>query len=1186
MRIIKPYGRSEIPVQPETQQGKRQRKVRLHGKLSNSLQEIPEFIKNNPKAVIKQWISIIDKIATKPNGNKKPTPEQRKLRDVLGKAAWLYLKSEVFDSTSDEDEKLWQAGIAPYPDGNASPKKSSHNKKTKPRKPVVQKKHSGLPNPKGRWYQRFVGDVEPTNVDESKAKEVAAKIYEHLYEKEYRIDKTRPKKQKGLISARAESIARNVLRPIPFEDRKWSDDDKETYIAGTDVAKEIKAKAEEARKKGNHVRLELAAKVLHEHYARLFKDKDGKPLSIAEAKEQHPGLFALHQDVKDAYTRILKRHKKSGRGKEGVARILPENMEALHRLITAKSINYQLNQHIRLGKVIHYEATGNGGDIVRHWPSEEQVENSVYWSSEGQHEIKRNEAFVRMWRNTVALAAQTLKDWADPEGESEKDILLEKNINSLSGEKFNKEGYENKLSCLFGSRRTLFLNETDPEDKLAKSVLHLALSGWSKLRHSSFHFSSRNDFAGKLIGTVEPTEATASASVYEKTRQLWKQDNDELNARLISEMQGAHFDYYFDNEKNQAILNAVSNYSPDHAPMPKFRRVLLRVENAWKKDKRFTLHLPKPYNREELQSHQRMCQYTALKMLYERAFPVWLENQSAECINKWIQTSVEHTTEEARSINERNVNNKEQIDAKAKGLIKLPAGKKIDTFIDRLSALTATEFRVQRGYSPDADSARKQSKYLDDLRCDCIAQAFEQYLKSNEFKWLLNDGFTGGDKPEEPISNLENLDEPERSLPDVENIDGWIPVLYFLIHMVPVDEISKLQNQLRKWRVKSRIEAGTNQQQFGDNEQLPGKIMRVFALYLDMHDAKFEGGVERMGVSALEGVFDKGVFERAFPAQPDGQSQQSDEEHYVPYRGLREVLRFGSLKPLMPIFKQFQITRENENNLKDKDKDIEGHQKKREELHKKWVDKKMVDKEEYRKTLDSITEHRHLSAHVRLHNHAKLHRLLMLVWARLLDFAGLWERDLYFVIVSLMYQRKEEPPAWLGEHPFVYAVTKNIFQKNHAIKGDIKTLFHVPPESQWNDLKNIRNDLAHFESLRKGNIDLTALTNRVRLLMAYDRKLKNAVSKSILELMAREKITLAWKMDDEHRLCNAQVRSDCATHLKGKSKKAQKKPRDKEQSQDNKITEALHGEKYMKMVALLFGGTVDEGARNTKRRKR
>ena len=85
-------------------------------------------------------------------------------------------------------------------------------------------------------------------------------------------------------------------------------------------------------------------------------------------------------------------------------------------------------------------------------------------------------------------------------------------------------------------------------------------------------------------------------------------------------------------------------------------------------------------------------------------------------------------------------------------------------------------------------------------------------------------------------------------------------------------------------------------------------------------------------------------------------------------------------------------------------------------------------------------------------------------------------------------------------------------------------------------------------------MNLTDAVNDTRRLMAYDRKLKNAVSKSIVELMARENLDLTWKMTG-HRLGGATVATRSATHLG-----------------DKRITEDLHGEQFVAMAASLFGG--------------
>ena len=77
-----------------------------------------------------------------------------------------------------------------------------------------------------------------------------------------------------------------------------------------------------------------------------------------------------------------------------------------------------------------------------------------------------------------------------------------------------------------------------------------------------------------------------------------------------------------------------------------------------------------------------------------------------------------------------------------------------------------------------------------------------------------------------------------------------------------------------------------------------------------------------------------------------------------------------------------------------------------------------------------------------------------------------------------------------------------------------KYLFGIDFTSEGKDcpLRKIRNSLAHFEDLKKVQVDLTKSVNDIRYLLSYDRKLKNVVSKSVIELLGREGLDLKWAM--------------------------------------------------------------------------
>lgn len=1167
MRIIRPYGRSA--TRPGAGDGAaRVRVLRLRevpGGGGSAEREIAPFASSEDALVIAQWISTIDKIATKPKGDKKPTQAQRDLRERLGEAGWDFIvEKKLLPGLADDRDgdlkklwkKLWDFKIAPYPDGTYTPSEGKQP-----------------PSPKGRWYARFAGDVAPEDVN---AAEVAASIHEHLYTAAYRMADGRPNHPKGRIAARAESIAGNALSlgGAGAVGQEWTDGDCRTYATKAgNIAGEIleAARAREAEKR--RVWPDVAAKVLHEAWPKLF---DGAALSFEEARERSPGLVALHEAIRDRYSRTLKRHGKDqeshGTRRRQVSTLLPATMEALFALVDRTLANRNLAALVRLGKVIHYEAAtaeDKPADVVNHWPPD--VSGSRYWTSNGQAEIKRNEAFVRIWRHSLALARQTLVDWADPQGQIMQDILGKPGIEEATGEKrFDAERHARKLKLLFGSRSALFTDGRD--DAFKKETLRVALEGVRGLRNSSFHFKGLGGFS-QALGDLK-----ASGDVLAAIRDLWAKDIKGRANRLKQTMVGAKCDYLFKKEQNRKLFEAVIGAAGD-VPLPRFRRLLERAHNI-AGNGAIRLKLPPPANRLALQKEPaRLCQYVALKLLYEHPFRGWLGRLDTATLNGFIDRAVKRTKEAAQGINARNnKDRREVITARAKKLGRLAEGETIQDFLERLTAETASEMRVQRGYASDAESARKQADYIEHLRCDVLAQAFEKYLDEQGFRFVT-DLRPDTAQPERPPCALDSL-SPTAADTEVEN---WRAVLYFLLHLVPVEEAGRLLHQIRKWDLLAGKAEGPPPPATRAKVQ---PITQALELYLDMHDAKFEGGEAVKVIEGFKQLFENAtLFDQVFPPAEAGA-----EDERLPLRGLREILRFGNLKHLLPIFQQNRITQADVDKVRADETSVSGSspiaeaQAKREGLHEKWSKKRKEftgsDRRAYVEALASVMAHRHLAAQVRLVNHVRLHHLMMAVLGRLVDFSGLWERDLYFAMLALLYRKGLSPQEAfqgdglnkLGRGQVVEACRK---LDDPAIKDSLAV--HFASATGWNgEQVGIRNNFAHFNMLRgSASLHLTRCVNDARRLMAYDRKLKNAVAQAVIELLERDGLALTWTMDTTsavHALSGARVATRQANHLgslklyERQEKGSESKPR------YHLVTEGLHGPRFVEMAAALFGG--------------
>jgi hypothetical protein len=1163
MQIIRPYGQSYT----EENNHLYQRRLLDKGRKAHN---IPQFAEGHDELVIAQWISVIDKIARKPKGKDKPTLWQCQLREDLGWAAWLELRNKLCLDNAERTkylQALWRFKVHPYGIPQDDDFKNDTNAS------------------KGRWYQRFVGDIELEAVTDEVAKTVAERIAQHLYENELRLGMDKPR-QFGKIPAQSESIRDNVLKPHRAT-QDWTTADEQEYAAAGDVAAAIHSEASKRTKDKKAVRLEIAGRCLFDHWAKVFLNPtDGKVMDIKQANAAKPGLFALHLAVKDTYTRILKHHHKKD---DAILRSLPADMEKLYTLVGNKQQNRDLAGLVQLGKVIYYtdaekaekqkEAEKQAGipNAPSVPPTPEEVQNSRFWGSDGQAEIKRAEAFVRVWRHVIGQANLTLASWASMQQPFKGDILGDGGTHqTVTGKKnFDAALFDKNIALVFGTSAHLFTTD----DSLRKAAIKSAISGMIALRNTALHFRSRTNFLAALEDL--PNANNLDWALLETPiKKLWETANKKRTHRLLATLQGAHVLHFCNQKETQQLVDTLSNNS-SNLPLPRFLRVLLRNENTNAKT-----GLPSTVNRSSMEEFPAIkCQYITLKLLYERAFRPWLEKHTtASDLNYWIDKALERTTKAAKDLNAKDADKRLLVKARAENLPRPQTGEDIRKFFFILSAETASEMRVQRGYESDADKAREQAEYIDDLLCDVMAWAFTRYLHQNKLDWLLKRD-AKAPLPTTPLSDIGGIRQPAaKATPK-----PWQPVLYFLLHLMPVGEVSQLLHQLAKWE----ITACKGQTLDTEEKQRLDALQYTLKLYLDMHDSQYtsteqEGKsmpkIERETLNAFIDFYEhRHVFDLAFPEQGDGRSS----EQYLPQRGLREIRRFGHIPVLKALVGDNKISAGTINACLDAEKVPEGKrlsavataQQQRETLHSQWIKAKrgFTSYREYASALRQVVGHRHAANQSRLVDHVTAHRLVMKVLARLADFSGLFERDITFVTLALLYEYGLQPSDLFMEKGLEKFNNGQIFEaltgKNCANITHQNLLDELERHLAYERNKNIRNALAHFNMLHsergqlKAPLDLTSCINQTRKLMAYDRKLKNAVTQSVQEMLEREGFDLQWKMDKQHQLYGAVLQSRTAKHL-GDTKL-------RNGYQPVFIAESLHSYELVDMLAEAFGGTAN-----------
>ncbi|MDI9349045.1 MAG: type VI-A CRISPR-associated RNA-guided ribonuclease Cas13a [Candidatus Symbiobacter sp.] len=1142
----------------------------------STLQEKPEFI-------IATWISMIDKVITKPKGNNFPTPEQKIYRRLLGEACWkllskdakleplkdlFQLKLEPYyalkNSQKDSQDKLW------IPPKNQAKNKSKNRSKNQPEKTPEPPKYQG------RLFAIYF--PKESKMDCAAFAAAAENIQKYI--------------EKNRLAAVLKTIAANIHQyrdkpgPIALNSGKTSKaallpeilrDDWEIYNdKGGDIAKKIWQAFDENKDKadyfpsygnanapktpdGTSTDATSTAAIIRQHYDICFGD-----VIISVSKKDKPQLFLIHEAVKNFYKQLFDIAAKPKLRKEALAKRMPKDKDALFNLITAKRRNLDYSYLNRMGKVIYYETVGTSdfGKI----PDNDTLKKSHYWTSQGQAEIKRNEALVRVWRLVTIQANHSLCLWGNHD--SGKDIfgkegrktffdnMFPQNLNNFASLAHHGK-FTNGAKRFFSEEFAANL-PTKPDQQ--KILMEWVVDSWTHLRNNGFHFKGRAAFLQVITkGTANQNILPQDQNIAKLVDEFWQDAITKHGKRVKETLVAIKAESYLTQERLNHLYGILLEKKSVDFPLPRLNRVLKRAKNA-ALVVCFDDLLKTKINHDNLQADDALnCRYQILGLVYKRRFADWLQiNSDRNRLIQWIENAVNRSTAAARDLNDPKEKYREFVQSNASDIfleLQKDQNLTIEKFLAKLSSEMASQFSVQKNvYGHDSEKAKDQSDYIDNLKCDVIGQAFLKFLFENDLEFLLNDSIWQN-PAKQKISAVEDLP----TIMVTNSAEPWQQSLYFLLHLVPVGAVSELLHQLRKWDIlvaKGAAASPEAEQKAAD--ELFAQLARVMELYLDMHDVNFSGGEKIEGLKGL----------KVFFANPDSFTQlyaNDSVDHIVPARGLREFMRFGGVDLLQTHNVVTKITDQEIDRYHKIHADIANVQAELDRLHELWEDQKkktpfyVYDK--YKDLMLKRSDYQKLASRLRLTDHLRLHSLLMRVLARLADYAGLWERDQIFVLLALTEMEGETNLANIltpdplekfksGEDPLenfktgqivaaVKALVSGQKYPNNAVIKRVESDFqsHFGDKGNYNAAKSYRNNFMHLNMLRDVTIfNFSDWVNHARKMMAYDRKLKNAITLSLYELFKREGLEIKFinRTADSHEFDTELSGSQKIKHLGGK----------------------------------------------------
>ena len=1154
----------------------------------------------------------------------------------------------------------------PEGDGNAEIIRKAEGKRTTTDEHQAEKKQKGSSDHKKDWgeglWQYQEGSLEVDFAGTAKA------VFDHLLRQEIQIE-GRPRQKRGhgnpptgtgLIKERGTGIQHSVHDPRELDEvqrqkreRKWTWCEAETdFYFTSDVARKI---AEEFLGKEDRPH---ASK----HFGRMLFEHFGSLEHIPRSEKlKEERLWALHNAVRQFYKRIAKtdRFKRAVRDQDTdrLQQILPPDKERLLSRLGKKQQNADFSRLIRLGKMVAHAADLPEETSADDADSMFKRRLDDFATSAGQSEIKRNETFVRVWRTSVAFSLRTLRPWADPEqavqqggddGPVDRD-LAGTELSRLAVDQLDERSFDDHVPLIFGQDKfqLLSINEDGSleEPAYAMSRTELLFNGdrehkqemlWAflrlaaEVRDKTVHFNTKRRlvraFEEEILTAPDDTSARhtdmnkgqAHKDALARLRKLLSFDLQVEAQLLADDLNRLDFGRYVPKEKLSDALTVLSEgRDAEKAVTPKFISLLKRAKGLAEDEDIKAPEVIAPFagltlnNLSKEMSGPNHFRVNVLRLLYDGAFAAWLyehkdEPVFMERLVKEVQSSKKERREAYNKANKKidsgELTHAEELLGRAKTLDELLVALAHEAMQEpeRPDDLTYDyeEDKPENPYIPDRQAQRDQSERLEKFKREVFAFCFGQFLSEKELSWIWTAEEPAAGAPEPEKLSASSFSIEHRKWSDAQRL------FYAWLYLVPVDQVSMLRHQFKKTAVLERKGAGET-----DGDDLAA-FDRLMGLYARVQTAGFDGQEQekRLNSGKLFYAGDE-LFEQVFSGGGLGSEEANDLLRGFPgtRRGLRQLVRFDTLRVLEPIFKAHQVTEDEIEKFgllsSGQTKDLF---ERKNNLHTDIVEKAKEFKANqenlkplcaaYRAASIDAARYNFAIGAARLTEFADVHHLLMRILARLLDFTAMWERDHLFLVLGMLWKKYPASTLYVSEAGHIgldlkasegdrigrleliharrgmlnvaesaqnqldadnIALVKKYFGKlSEENKEDVKSRNRHNEDLREDQMpmpggvgyrypkKQIRNDFAHFNVLdwqiprtdtyprqeKRRDINLTYLVNAVRSLLSYDRKLKNAVSKAIADILYDEGIDIAWEMNRD-RLRNAELAPRTIPHL-------------------------------------------------------
>ena len=779
----------------------------------------------------------------------------------------------------------------------------------------------------------------------------------------------------------------------------------------------------------------------------------------------------------------------------------------LKNLVKNKLVN-KLNSYIRnCGK---YNSYINNNDVV---------------NSEKISEIRTKEAFLRSIIGVSSSAYFSLRNILNTDNTQDITNKVKGEVEKLYQEN-KKVKLEERLKLFFGNNFDIN-NQQEIEDFLMNIDKII-----SNIRHEIIHF--------KIEANAHSIFDFNNVTLGNKAKNIFNNEINEerIKFKIFKQLNSANvFDYLSDENITEYMGKVIFSFTNRNIPfVPSFRKIYNRVQ-----DLANSLKIKEWKISDESEGKDAQI-YLLKNIYYEEFLDEFLNEENG------IFISIKDKIIELN----RNQN-------KRTGFYKLEKFEKIEEknpkkYLEIIQSLYMINIE-------EIDNEEKNI-FLDFIQ-KIFLKGFFEFIKNN-YNYLLElkkiqdkknifdsemSEYIAGEKTLEDVGEINEIIQKIEimKIDKILNLTDKINCFYLLLKLLNYKEITELKGNLEKYQILSKTDIYEKE------------LILLNIVNLDNNKVK----IEKFKISAEEiGKFIEKISRnkkiKTFEELRNFEKRENTGEYYNVYsddknikniRNLYNIKKYGMLDLLERISEKsnYCIKKEDLEEYSELRKQLEDEKtnfyKIQKDLHYEYQKKyknfskknNPEDYEKYKESIKNIEKYVHLKNKIEFNELNLLQSLLLKILHRLVGFTSIWERDLRFRLTG------EFPDELDIIEIFSHDNKNNSVYKSGQICPKYEQFIstHVEYQNNNNKMKNVkfddntpvRNYIAHFNYLPNPKYSILKMMEKLRKLLDYDRKLKNAVMKSIKDILEEYGFKAEFIINSDKEIILNPVKSVEIIHL-------------------------------------------------------